>query len=81
MAICPVCNAFEQLEKSCTICQAILKDKGKVTDFLDPYGHYNDIDTLKSADGYANTLGEKLCPHLLYCFHCDHEQIEFVQEQ
>lgn len=80
MAMCPICNAFEQLEKDCLNCSSPLKDKGKVSDFLDPYGHYNDIETVKSADGYPNTVSNKLCPHLMYCQNCGYEEVEFVQE-
>lgn len=81
MAICPICNGFNQLEKNCMKCSFPLKDKGKVADFLDPYGHYNDSDTMKSADGYPNTVTHSLCPHLMYCFNCGHEDVEFVQEK
>lgn len=81
MSMCPVCNAFDQLEKDCIKCSATLDDKGKITDFLDPYGHYNDIETVKSADGFPFTVSAQQCPHLLYCHYCHHEEIEFVQEE
>lgn len=80
MAICPVCNAFERLEKSCHNCQSHLNDKGRVTDYYDPYGHYNDIETVKSADGYLVTVKSNLCPHLLHCDNCQYETVKFVQE-
>ena len=77
MALCPVCNALTSLMYYCTNCQSQLEDFGKVADFLDPYGHYNDLETVKSADGY---LEDGVCPHLLYCNECGQEQVIFVHE-
>jgi hypothetical protein len=39
MAICPICNSFKELEVYCSECSSRLDDSGKVSDFLDPYGH------------------------------------------
>ena len=55
MAMCPLCNAFKELEMYCTVCRTSLDDSGKVSDFLDPYGHYNDEETVKMGDGYPHT--------------------------
>lgn len=79
--ICPICNGLRQIEKNCPNCHAQLEDQGKVSDFLDPYGHYNDIETVKSADGYPETVEDKICPHLMVCTNCGHENVKFVQEQ
>lgn len=81
MAMCPICNAFEQLEVNCPECNTQLEDTGKVSDFLDPYGHYNDVETAKMGDGYPNTTKDQICPHLMYCHNCGHNEVEFVQEE
>jgi len=80
MAMCPICNAFKQLEMSCSKCSTLLEDLGKVSDFLDPYGHYNDVETVKMGDGYLNTIESNTCPHLMYCSKCEFNEVQFVQE-
>lgn len=80
MAMCPICNSFKKLEKYCSNCGAQLEDSGKVADFLDPYGHYNDIETVKMGDGYPNSTKDQICPHLMYCNQCGHQAVELVQE-
>ncbi|WP_259455559.1 hypothetical protein [Bacillus sp. PK3_68] len=47
MKQCPLCNSFKELELYCPDCGSQLDDSGKVSDFLDPYGHYNDEETVK----------------------------------
>lgn len=47
MVMCPLCNSFKKLELYCPECSCRLDDSGKVSDFLDPYGHYNDEETVK----------------------------------
>lgn len=81
MAICPACNAFIQLTAVCSTCQGKLRDGGKLADFLDPYGHYNDTDTLKLSDGVPDSIQQQVCPHLMYCNNCGTEQITYVEEQ
>ncbi|AZV43248.1 hypothetical protein [Peribacillus asahii] len=81
MAICPLCNAFKELEMHCTLCGTLLDDSGKVSDFLDPYGHYNDEETAKMGDGYPNTARDQICPHLMSCKSCGHDQVVFIQEE
>lgn len=81
MSICPACNAFIQLTEACSSCQGDLQDGGKLADFLDPYGHYNDTDTLKLGDGIPHTIQHQVCPHLMYCKNCGIEKITYVQEQ
>ena len=81
MAICPLCNAFKELEMHCTLCGTLLDDSGKVSDFLDPYGHYNDEETVKMGDGYLNTARDQICPHLMSCKSCGHDQVVFIQEE
>ena len=81
MAICPLCNALKELQIDCPKCANRLNDGGKVSDYLDAYGHYNDQETVKMADGYSNTVEDQLCPHLMVCNECGHDQVEFIQEQ
>ena len=58
MAICPLCNGFKELKRYCANCGTLLADVGKVSDYFDPYGHYNDEETVKMGDGYPNTAQE-----------------------
>ena len=78
--MCPICNGLREVEKSCSVCGSKLKDSGKVSDFLDPYGHYNDEETVKMGDGYPNTSIDQICPHLMTCKSCNHDQVVFIQE-
>lgn len=80
MAICPVCNSFTVVNIICPTCNDELEELGKVTDYLDPYGHYNDNDTLKMADGYERSYEEAFCAHLYYCKTCHKERVEFIKE-
>ncbi|KKB38505.1 hypothetical protein [Bacillus thermotolerans] len=81
MAMCPLCNAFKELEMYCPECHSQLDDSGKVSDFLDPYGHYNDEETVKMGDGYPNTAKDEICPHLMYCNGCGYDKVAFIQEE
>ena len=81
MAICPLCNALEELHISCPNCQIRLTDGGKVSDYLDVYGHYNDEETNKMGDGYLNTAKDQICPHLMVCATCGYDEVEFIQER
>lgn len=80
MSMCPLCNSFKELELYCPECRSRLDDSGKVSDFLDPYGHYNDEETVKMGDGYPNTAKDQICPHLMYCNQCGYNEVNFVQE-
>ncbi|WP_409299957.1 hypothetical protein [Peribacillus sp. SCS-155] len=81
MPMCPLCNAFKEMDMNCQNCGAKLNDAGKVSDFLDPYGHYNDDATVKMGDGYANTSRGGICPHLMACNDCGHDQVIFINEE
>ncbi|MBM7659959.1 hypothetical protein JOC85_000726 [Bacillus mesophilus] len=35
---------------------------------------------MKKIDGYEQTLQQHQCAHLLYCNHCQTEQVIFIQE-
>ena len=80
MAVCPLCNALKTLNTSCPRCQTQLEDAGKVSDFLDPYGHYNDDETVKMGDGYLNTAAGANCPHLFYCKHCGYDKVYMIHQ-
>lgn len=79
MSECPLCNAFSDLDKTCPKCTNPLEDAGKESDFSDPYAHYNDLDTIKMADGYPSTRKEEICPHLITCNNCGYDEVKFVQ--
>ena len=81
MAMCPICNSLKVLEVYCPKCNARLDDSGKVSDFLDPYGHYNDEETVKMGDGYPNTAKDQICPHLMVCESCGYDVVKFIQEE
>ena len=81
MAMCPLCNSLKVLEMYCPKCNSRLDDSGKVSDFLDPYGHYNDEGTVKMGDGYPNTAKNQICPHLMACNKCGYDVVKFVQEK
>ena len=81
MAMCPICNSFQTLDIHCPTCNSSLEDSGKVSDFLDPYGHYNDTETVKMGDGYTNTTADQICPHLIHCHNCGHQEVAFIQEE
>jgi DNA-directed RNA polymerase subunit M/transcription elongation factor TFIIS len=81
VAMCPLCNGLNELDMNCSNCGTLMTDLGKVSDFLDPYGHYNDEETVKMGDGYPNTAQDQICPHLMSCKHCSHDKVVFIQEQ
>lgn len=81
MAMCPLCNSLKELKIECPTCKTILHDSGKVSDYLDPYGHYNDEETVKMGDGYPNTAKDEICPHLMACPECGYDVVRFIQEE
>jgi recombinational DNA repair protein RecR len=80
MWICPLCNGFETIKKSCSVCSNMLEDKGRIIDFFDDYSAYMEIDDMKKIDGYEHTLSNHECGHVLYCQNCNREQITFIKE-
>jgi len=81
VAVCPLCNSLKILEVYCQHCNTQLEDSGKVSDFMDPYGHYNDEETVKMGDGYPNTARDEICPHLFVCNDCGRDEVRFIQEE
>ena len=80
MTLCPVCNAFETIEKPCPKCDESLTDGGRVADYFDPYAHYNDIETSNQGDGIVSDSSNPQCSHLLYCDHCNYDEVYEVEE-
>ncbi|CAM5194013.1 putative protein OS=Ureibacillus acetophenoni OX=614649 GN=SAMN05877842_10675 PE=4 SV=1 [Ureibacillus acetophenoni] len=81
MAVCPLCNSLKELKVYCSNCNIQMEDSGKVSDFLDSYGHYNDEETVKMGDGYPNTARDQICPHLFVCKDCGYDVVKFIQEE
>lgn len=78
--ICPLCNALESFPIQCPMCQNYLDDHGKVTDYVDAYSSYMDIDIMKLYDGDSESMENHHCVHYLYCTNCNHEEIKAVKE-
>ena len=81
MAMYPKCNSLKVLEVYCPTCHAQLEDLGKVTDFLDPFGHYNDEETVKLRDRYPNTAKDQFFPHLMVCNNWRYDVVKIIQEE
>lgn len=81
MAICPLCNSLKVLEINCPRCGISLNNDGKISDFVDPYNHYEDAETIKMGDGYPNTAKDQICPHLMVCPNCEYDKVVFIQEE
>ncbi|NLY80387.1 MAG: hypothetical protein GX072_11030 [Lysinibacillus sp.] len=80
MAQCPLCNSLTELEVFCPKCENRLDDSGKVSDYLEPYAHYEAAETVKMGDVYPNTAREQLCPHLMVCQQCGYDEVHFIKE-
>lgn len=80
MEFCPLCNGIEAIHLSCPKCQTNMEDQGKLTDFLDDYSPYLDIDMVKMVDGDPKSLEEHQCLHYFYCPACRHEEVRTIQE-
>lgn len=80
MEICPLCNGLEEYYGTCASCGSMLIDTGKVTDYLDDYSAYMEINLLKMVDGDLNSLENHVCLHLFSCAVCQQEQIITIQE-
>ncbi|MBD1383384.1 hypothetical protein [Metabacillus arenae] len=81
MIMCPLCNGFEHhREILCPNCGTIMTDQGKITDYLDDYSAYMEIDSMKLFDGVLTSLEEHQCVHYYYCKNCLHEETQTIQE-
>lgn len=80
MSICPLCNGFRNINVSCKHCSASLSDQGKITDFLDEYSAYEEIQTLKLVDGLEQSIENEQCVHLFSCRHCGNDELVAINE-
>ncbi|WP_453990659.1 hypothetical protein [Bacillus nitroreducens] len=80
MSICPLCNGFYKANFSCTQCENLLEDSGRVLDYFGPYSAYMQIDSLKMIDGIPTTLQNNECAHLFYCTVCNNQEIKMIKE-
>lgn len=80
MAICPICNGFEEIKAKCSSCGSELTDSGRIMDYYDDYSAYMPIDQMKMEDGFPNDYKDKECPHLLKCSSCGSEIVNFIKE-
>lgn len=80
MDMCPLCNGLEMRVIECPNCQTIMEDRGKITDYLDDYSAYMDIDIMKLFDGTTNSLENHRCIHYFYCRGCQHEDTRAIKE-
>ncbi|NEU31487.1 hypothetical protein GN156_12005 [bacterium LRH843] len=81
MGICTICNGMNKVEATCSHCQVVLIDFGRIMDYEDKYHAYEEIDLLKQNNGITNDLQENLCPHYVTCPACSEYSIYLVQEQ
>ncbi|WP_019240353.1 MULTISPECIES: hypothetical protein [Bacillus] len=80
MSICPLCNGLQTICQNCQRCSAELEDKGKITDYLDTYSAYEDIETLKQVDGNEHSIENKICVHYFLCEQCGFEEYVEILE-
>lgn len=80
MAVCPLCNGLASVSILCPKCQAHLDDHGKITDYLDDYSSYLDIDMTKMVDGDSESLENDQCLHYFYCNHCHYDVVKIIDE-
>lgn len=80
MSICPLCNGLQVINFYCKHCKATITDQGKVTDYLDEYSAYEDINTLKLVDGLEQSIENEQCVHLFHCSHCGNDERIVINE-
>ena len=80
MSICPLCNGLRNLNFSCKYCKAALADQGKVTDYLDEYSAYEEINTLKQVDGLEQSIKNEQCVHIFHCSQCGNDERIVINE-
>ncbi|MBB5173265.1 hypothetical protein [Texcoconibacillus texcoconensis] len=78
--LCPVCNGLTEVSVQCPTCKSPLKDQGKELDRLDDYSAYEEVDTVKLADGIPDDEQNHRCPHATICPECNWEGIVLVEE-
>ncbi|MED4604201.1 hypothetical protein P9314_26595 [Paenibacillus validus] len=78
--VCSVCNGLEALGGSCPSCRQAAEDRGRLSDYDDPYSPYRSIDDMKLTNGFAD-LERHQCVHMAYCPGCGATFTLSVQEQ
>lgn len=81
MYTCLYCNGLKSVEIRCPRCQNSFQDLGKVSDYVEPYSPYGEIDDWKLSDGIVNNYADHLCTHYLFCPDCQYHQIVSFQEE
>lgn len=79
--VCPLCNLLKKIQVICEQCQEPMEDCGKAIDYFDQYSAYENISTLKLADGDIESLKNNTCLHLFFCSACFVEKTIPVQEE
>ena len=58
----------------------MLVDMGKVTDYLDDYSAYEELEILKQVDGLDSSSENDQCLHFFYCQQCGLEEYIIIDE-
>lgn len=77
--VCAVCNGMERWAPLCPACGEAAEDRGRLSDYYDPYAPYRPIDDLKMTNGY-NDLERHQCIHSIFCEQCGQSFVQAVQE-
>ncbi|MFY4774208.1 hypothetical protein [Metabacillus sp. RGM 3146] len=80
MDMCPLCNGFEVKWVECRGCGTLMEDSGRLTDYLDDYSAYMEIDSMKLYDGVLDSLEKHQCIHLFFCRRCQNEELTIERE-
>jgi len=66
--ICPLCNGLMEVKDvKCEFCNNVMVDKGRLTDYLDDYSPYLEMNITELVDGGPNNV----CVHLFKCEKCN----------
>lgn len=80
MEMCPLCNGFSNKWIECPDCGSLMEDTGRLTDYLDEYSAYMEIDSMKLHDGVLDSLQQHKCVHLWHCPKCQREELSEERE-
>ncbi|MBA2174587.1 hypothetical protein H0266_06650 [Halobacillus locisalis] len=76
MSECGLCNGWVEDNKPCPRCKGTMYDRGRVTDFLDEYSPYLDLDYTDLVDGELNSSVTEECVHYFVCEECGFHDIQ-----
>ncbi|WLR42796.1 hypothetical protein LC087_00690 [Bacillus carboniphilus] len=77
---CPVCNGLTEIDQFCETCGESMVDKGKLTDYLDDYSAYMEIDSMKLFDGDQLSLEKHRCIHMVSCPTCKNDYLIAIKD-